>query len=381
MARFVPTPMDGLVDDLARYELGESTCPSLTLGDVAAGAQLDLAALPLGYRTTRGDEQLRGLIARQVGVGAGDVLVTAGGIAAMFLLALVTCEPGDRVVLASPCFPPARSVPEALRAEVVPVRLDFGAGYRLDVDRLAAAITPRTRLVSLASPQNPSGIRLAEPDLHALLDSIAAIAPDAVVLVDETYRETTYGDAAEWPSVAALSARIATCASLSKSHGVPGLRIGWLTATDPELYERLRVAKFNTMISCSAPDEVLAAAVLRRRDTILAPRRRLLAGTLEELRTLAARRSDLLEFLPPDGGALCCLRLRRDRFDEAAVRRFYDRLQELETRVAPGSWFGEGDHVFRVGFGHLPVGEFTEALHRLETAAVDTALAPAGTGR
>lgn len=381
MARFVPTPMDGLVDDLARYELGESTCPSLTLGDLAGGEHPDLAALPLGYRTTRGDEQLRELVAGQVGVGAGDVLVTAGAVAAMFLLALVTCEPGDRVVLATPCFPPARSVPEALRAEVVPVPLDFGAGYRLDVDRLAAEITARTRLVSLASPQNPSGIRLAEPDLRALLERIAVTAPESVVLVDETYRETGYGNTPEWPSVAGLAGRIVTCAGLSKSYGVPGLRVGWLTATDPELYERLRVAKFNTMISCSAPDEALAVAALRRRDAILAPRRRLLAGTLDELRALASRRGDVLEFLPPDGGALCCLRLRRDRYDEAAVRRFYSRLQELETRVAPGSWFGEVDHVFRVGFGHLPLAEFTEALHRLETATVDTALAVAPDGR
>jgi DNA-binding transcriptional MocR family regulator len=91
---------------------------------------------------------------------------------------------------------------------------------------------------------------------------------------------------------------------------------------------------------------------------------------------------ELVEFLPPDGGALCCLRLRPDRYDEEAVRRFYARLHELETRVAPGSWFGESDRVFRVGFGHLPLGEFTEALRRLETAATEAAavgdVAPAG---
>jgi aspartate/methionine/tyrosine aminotransferase len=376
MARFVPTPMDGLVDDLARYELGESTCPALSLADVTGLTGTDpaaLAALSLGYRTTRGDEELRALIAGHLGIGAGDVLVTPGGIAAMFLLALVSCEPGDRVVLATPCFPPARSVPEALRAEVVPVPLDFAAGYRLDVDAVAAAVTPRTRLVSLASPQNPSGVRLGEPELRTLVERVAAVAPEAVLLVDETYRETGYGDAPGRASVAALSDRVVTCASLSKSHGVPGLRVGWLTATDPELYERLRVAKFNTLVCCSAPDEALAVGVLRHAEAILRPRRRLLAGTLDELRRLATRLGELVEFLPPDGGALCCLRLRPDRYDEQAVRRFYARLHELETRVAPGSWFGESDRVFRVGFGHLPVGEFTEALRRLESAATEAA--------
>jgi aspartate/methionine/tyrosine aminotransferase len=365
--------MDSLVDDLARYELGESTCPALHLGDIAAaGKAAGLEALSLGYRTTRGDDELRALIARQVGVGPDQVLVTAGGVAGMFLLALVSCEPGDRVVLATPCFPPARSVPEALRTELVTVPLDFGASYRLDVDAIVTAVTPSTRLVSLASPQNPSGIRLPEAELHDLVGRVGRIAPEAVILVDETYRETGYGDAPEWPSVAGLSDRIVTCASLSKSHGVPGLRIGWLTTTDPERYEQLRMAKFNTLICCSAPDEALGAEVLRRREEILGPRRQLLAGTLDELRHVAGELEDLIEFLPPDGGALCCLRLRADRFDNAAVSRFYARLRELDTRVAPGSWFGESDRVFRVGFGHLPVEDFAEALRRLQTAAVET---------
>jgi aspartate/methionine/tyrosine aminotransferase len=365
--------MDSLVDDLARYELGESTCPSLHLSDIVrTGRAAGLEELSLGYRTTRGDHELRALIARQVGVAPDQVLVTAGGIAAMFLLALTSCEPGDRVVLATPCFPPARSVPEALRAELATVPLDFATGYRLDVDAIVAAVTPSTRLVSLASPQNPSGIRLTEAELRDLVGRVGQIAPEAVILVDETYRETGYGDASEWPSVAGLSDRIVTCASLSKSHGVPGLRIGWLTCADPDRYEQLRMAKFNTLICCSAPDEALGAEVMRRRAEILGPRRRLLAGTLDQLRRVAGELEDLIEFVPPDGGALCCLRLRADRFDEAAVSRFYARLRELDTRVAPGSWFGESDRVFRVGFGHLPVEDFAEALSRLQTAAVDT---------
>jgi aspartate/methionine/tyrosine aminotransferase len=80
-----------------------------------------------------------------------------------------------------------------------------------------------------------------------------------VVLVDETYRESTYGDALVPCSLATLSPRVVTCASLSKAHGAPGLRLGWLTTTDTELYERLRNAKFVTAIACSAVDEFLAA--------------------------------------------------------------------------------------------------------------------------
>jgi DNA-binding transcriptional MocR family regulator len=72
--------------------------------------------------------------------------------------------------------------------------------------------------------------------------------------------------------------------------------------------------------------------------------------------------------LRPDGGALCCLRLPFAEFGDAAVRAFYAELAERQTRVAPGSWFGEDDRVFRLGFGHLDAADFTEALARLGEA-------------
>jgi DNA-binding transcriptional MocR family regulator len=163
-------------------------------------------------------------------------------------------------------------------------------------------------------------------------------------------------------SAAALSPRVVTCASLSKAHGTPGLRIGWLTATDPELYERLRNAKFLTTVACSAPDEVLATHVLRQSKDILAARAARLREALDELSRWAVDQP--VELLAPDAGALCCLRLPAS----LDVPAFYQRLAGLDARVAPGSWFGEDDRVFRLGFGHLPPADFTEALDRLARA-------------
>jgi aspartate/methionine/tyrosine aminotransferase len=364
MTTFAPSAMSALVDRPVRYDLAESTCPPLNLGDLVDPAALtDLA---LGYGTTRGDAGLRALIAAGAGVDAGQVLVTVGAIEAMFLIAQATCVPGDRVLLAGPCFPPARAVPEGLGARVDLVPLSFDDGYRLPLDAIAAALTPRTRLVSLASPQNPSGVRFAEAELRTLLDAVRERAPEAFVLIDETYRESTYGDAQPPPSAAALSPRAVTCSSLSKAHGAPGLRLGWLTTTDAALYEQVREAKFLTTVACSTVDEFLAAAVLRRRVEILAAHAKRLRRALDELLDWAEDRP--VEIIKPDGGALCCLRLPPDRFSEADVAAFYARLAERDTRVAPGSWFGEHDRVFRLGFGHLPASEFSTALDRLADA-------------
>jgi hypothetical protein len=367
MTTFAPSAMSALIDTPVRYDLAESTSPPLSLGDLTDPAAL--ADLPLGYSTSRGDGRLRALIAEGAGVAAEQVLVTVGAIEAMFLLAQATCSPGDQVVLATPCFPPARTVPEGLGARVDVVPLSFDDGYRLPLARLSAALTPHTRLVSLASPQNPSGVRFTERELRGLLAAVHERAPEAVVLIDETYRESTYGDAPTPRSVATLSPRIVTCSSLSKAHGAPGLRLGWLTTTDADLYERLREAKFLTTIACSAVDEFLAVRVLRQGAEILRPRAERGRQALDEL--LRWTRDQPVDIVVPDGGALCCLRLSADRYPDDAVPAFYARLEEYGTRVARGSWFGEHDRVFRLGFGHLAAEDFTAALDCLSTALAD----------
>lgn len=367
--RFPPASMSDLVDRPVTYDLGESTCPPLRLGELLGpDVPARLHPLEMGYGTSQGDPELRALIAAETGVAPGEVLVTAGAVTAMFLLALTVCRAGDAAVVATPCFPPARTVLDALGCWVTAVPLSFDAGYRLDVAAVAAALTPATRLVSLASPQNPSGVAFAEPDLRRLLDRMAATAPRAVLLLDETYRQTAYGDAAPPPSLAHLSPRVVTCSSLSKSHGAPGIRVGWLTATDPQLYEALRRARFNTQIAGSGVDELIAIEVLRRQEEILRPRRAALAAALATLTAWAGAHRDAVGFVRPDGGALCCLRLRPDRYDEQAARRFHAALAVRDTRVAHGSWFGEDDRVFRLGFGHLPLPAFEAALDRLADA-------------
>jgi aspartate/methionine/tyrosine aminotransferase len=338
--------MMSLLDQTWRFDLAESTVPPLRVSDLPA-LPADLA---LGYGTPAGDASLRKLIAQRNGVDPDQVIVTVGAVEAMSLVAQVV---GGRVLLVTPCFPPARSVPESLGLGVDTVPLSFDEGYRMR--SLVDAVGPATRLVSLASPQNPAGVRFTEEELGAVL----AAAPDAVVLVDETYRESTYGSAEPLPSVAAMSSRVVTCSSLSKAYGAAGLRLGWLTCTDAALYEELRAAKFRTTIASSTVDQAFGAAVLRDGPLIRAPRALLLRAALDEL--IAWASSSGVEIVPPDAGALCCLRMPVDPG-------FEGRLAALETRLAPGSWFGEQDGVFRLGFGHLSPADFTEALARVARA-------------
>src|SRR5262249_32181263 len=158
------------------------------------------------------------------------------------------------------------------------------------------------------------------------LSTMAARAPDAFLLLDETYRLAVYGDNAQAPSAAPLGAqvdsqvgsKIIVTGSLSKCHGAPGLRVGWAITTNRALREQLLLGKFNTVIANSTIDEALALATLRRGNRITAARRKHLAAGLARTAAWVARNAALVEWVPPDAGALCCVRLRRDRFDEAA---------------------------------------------------------------
>lgn len=265
MAKFPQSDIVALLDQDPTFNLGESTSKDLVLGEIMdAGVIKRLSQLGLGYGSSLGDQALRDEIATSLGVSADQVLVTVGGASALFMISFVLCDAGDQIVVAAPNFPPTLDVMAAVGARLVPLRLDFDSGYRFSIDDLRAALTPATRLVSVATPHNPSGRIFSIADCEAALACMAEICPDAYLVVDESYRETVYGDVAPPPSAAPLSPKVITSASVSKCHGAPGLRIGWLSCLDEALFEQLALAKLNTVLSCSVVDELLALEVLRR---------------------------------------------------------------------------------------------------------------------
>jgi DNA-binding transcriptional MocR family regulator len=199
----------------------------------------------------------------------------------------------------------------------------------------------------------------------AILDTMQAVCPGAYLLMDETYREAAYGENPVAPSFAAVSSKIVSVASLSKCHGAPGLRIGWAITRDPVLRERLIAGKFSTVISCSAVDEALACRVLQQDHQT---RRNHFAAGLARTAAWVQRNADRIEWVHPNAGAICCVRLRTDKFDDAAVSRFYHELTNQGVRVANGIWFGDEARVFRLGFGLLSVQDLEVALAGVSAA-------------
>jgi aspartate/methionine/tyrosine aminotransferase len=249
MGRFSRNEIISLLEVNRRLNLAESTSYDLALGDVLAMTDVEeLRSLRLGYGSAAGLSDLRDLAAEVCGVAPGNVLTTQGTALGLFLLAFELCVDGGQAVLQTPCFPPSRDALIACGATVIESPCRFDDRYEMDVDQTIEALTPQTRLVSLASPQNPSGVTVSVESLTRLLVAMDSVCPTAYLFVDETYREAVYGDAATPPSAAPLDPRVVVGTSVSKAHGAPGLRVGWLTIQDADLYERLKVAKMNTVI-------------------------------------------------------------------------------------------------------------------------------------
>lgn len=224
---------------------------------------------------------------------------------------------------------------------------------------------PRTRLISLTHPHNPTGSVLSMADLEAAV--ALAERTRCYLLVDETYREMNYDGPT--PLAATLSPRCISVASMSKSFGLPGIRMGWIITRDPALQELFLAAKEQMVICNSVVDEEIAWAVLARRDHFLAPvlerNRRVRAMVKEWMAGQPA-----LEWVEPRGGVVCFPRIRPA--SGVDVDAFYHILNaKYGTYVGPGHWFGMERRFMRIGYGWPRPAELAAGLEGIGRALAE----------
>lgn len=327
--------------DRIRYNLSESSIADQKLSDIG----VSIPDLTLYYGEHRGELPLRELIAAQdKGISADQVLVTAGAAGALFIIATSLLSEKDHLVVVRPNYATNIETPKAIGCEISYIDLEFETGFQIDIASVEKALQPNTRYISVTCPHNPTGVMLSRADLDALI----AIAErhGCYLLVDETYRDLSYGETL--PTAASLSPKAISVSSLSKAFGIPGIRIGWLITQDADLYELFLAAKEQIGICGSVIDESIARHMLEGREAFL-----------EKLRPVMQHRRDivqdwidkepLVEWIRPSGGVVGFPRLKvSDDFD---IDRFYTNLLERHgTYVGVGHWFEMSKNFFRVGF-------------------------------
>lgn len=346
-----------------RYNLAESSVTDAKLGELPSG----LADLALAYSDHRGKPELRELIAASdAALRADDVLLTMGAAGALFMVATSLLDRDSHAVVAFPNYSTNIETPRAIGCRVDLLELRFEEGYRLDPDRFAALMMPETRLVSLTAPHNPTGSLIDEADLRTVVALVEERG--AYLLLDETYREMTFGPTL--PLAATLSPRVISVSSVSKSFGLPGLRIGWLICRDRELMETLLAAKEQIHICNPVITEEITHAFLLDRDVRFAEIRRQIEQKFELTRRFMARESRLA-WVEPKGGVVGFPRIKADVAVD--VDRFYDVLgSTFGTAVGPGHWFEVDRRHMRIGFGYPDVAELQGGLEAI-TSALDEA--------
>ncbi len=342
----------------ARFNLASSGAPDLTLADLP---RLDVGpelTSPHAY----GYPPLLEAIAARYGAKAENVVTATGTSMANHLAMAALIEPGDDVLMEWPGYEPLVATARFLGASLHFFARAPERGFAVDADEVARLVTPKTRLIVLTNPHNPSGAFTDDDTLRRIGD--AADRAGARVLIDEAYLDVV--PAAR--SAFLLHPNFVATSSLAKSYGLSGLRCGWILA-DEETARR--IWRLYDLFEASPVHwaEQLSCALFPHLDPLLERTRGLVAHNRRTLHALYDRARGV-EGIRNGEGSIAFPKLLHGNVEELCKLL----LERYEMAVAPGHFFGRDDH-FRIGLARDPE-MFKEALKRLEAALEELRRAP-----
>jgi aspartate/methionine/tyrosine aminotransferase len=362
---FIPFELErqmSLWENTVQYNLSESGVHPLSLQELVDDPQ-ELERILTGglnYPQTNGIPALRQRIADLYpGATPGQVLVTTGAAQANFTTLLSLLDPGDQVAVMLPNYMQIWGLAQNLGLDLRTFSLKEEDGWRIDPDELQAAVTPRTRLIAVCNPNNPSGHILSAEEMDWVVR--AAQNSGAWLLADEVYAGAERLQEEITPSFWGRYEGVLAIGSLSKAYGLPGLRLGWVVAppqTTSELWARQDyITISNTWLANQLGEYALRPAV---RPRLIARTRRLIRDGYTNFDAWLNRHPGLFDLVPPQAAAIAFVRYHRRIASQALV----DRLRlEQSTYVVPGAHFGL-DHHLRLSYG-MPAETLNQGLERL----------------
>ena len=339
--------IQSLYENLVEINLSDSGVHPYSLDSLlTAEERAGIMGVELGYGWTNGSVALRETLAGLYpGRDRDNVLVTNGSAEAIFVMGMALLASGDELIVVTPNYLQLWGWARALGVTTVAVPLREELGWVPDLDELAAAITPRTRMISVCHPNNPTGSVLTP----AQMDGIVAIARRHGLWLhaDEVYRGTEFSGT-ESPSFADRYERAVVTSGLSKAYALPGLRIGWLVGPAAEVATAWS-RKDYTSITTGALSEAIATLALQpeRRAAILARSRRLLGDNLEVVDAWIRGHGDLLSYTRPAATGTVFVRYDLPINSTDLVHRI---REEQSVLLVPGDVFGL-DGYLRLGTG------------------------------
>jgi hypothetical protein len=300
---------------------------------------------------------------RRLEVRPDHIVLTASTSEAYAVLFKLLCDPGDQVLVPHPSYPLFEHLTRFEGVEVEPYRLDYHGLWAIDLDSLARAISPRTRVILVVNPNNPTGSCLTAAEVQAL-DTLAE-QHDLALIGDEVFADYPL-DQREWASVLqARKALVFGLGGLSKSAGLPQVKLGWMALGGPDALVRSALARLEIIcdayLSVSTPVQQAAPALLAGGAGIRAQVVARVQGNLDQLRVVA-RSFPSCRVLPAQAGWYAVIQVPATRSEEAHVLAV---LEECHVLVHPGYFFDFPREAFLVVSLLPPPDEFEPAVEQV----------------
>jgi len=357
----------GQYEFAAQWLLSSSDCESMGVGELlqmadAEGEQL-WHALHLGYTESPGHPLLRAEIARMYQQISPEQIIVAAPEELIFIAMHTLLRAGDHIIYTAPAYQSLYAVARAIGCAATPWYLHPEADHwRLAIDNLEGMITQRTKLLVINFPHNPTGYLPTRADLERIVQ--LARTYNLYLFSDEMYRLLEYEPQTRLPSLADHYERAIALSGMSKTFGLPGLRIGWLATQQAALPQQWLRLKDYTTICNSAPSEILALIGLRAGARLA---QRSLAIVQENLRLVEAfctRHAERIQWLKPQAGSVAFPCWRGAEPLAALCQRALD---EQGLMIVPGSLFDLPGNHFRIGLGRRNLPQALEHFDQLLT--------------
>lgn len=288
-----------------------------------------------------GTSELRELLAARLRVPVKNLFLCEGASMGIALCAFALIRQGEEVLLEVPNYEPLYRIPVALEANIKILDRLFEKRFQVDMEAFERRISRSTRVVLLTNCHNPSGVAISPEKLQAI--GQIAKAHGAKVVCCEVYRELMFGGSL--PPAFHFGDHMVSIGSLSKSYGLPGIRLGWVVAEE-KLVDTLRRLRNYFTNYIAFPTQSIAVQALEQADPLLDRSKRIAQKGMEILGSWIADRDDLA-WVPPDGGTICFVKL-LGGIDSLHLSNHLK--QKYSTLVVPGDFFWAKGYM-RIGFG------------------------------
>lgn len=344
----------------SELDIGSSGVQNFSMADLTELVGLrpeDLSGVVFDDSPSCGAQTLRQLIADNWGDGDPEkVMATHGSSEVIFLIMNALLREGDEVVVLDPCYHALRNLADSIGCSVKEWRLRFEDGFAPNVEEFKRLLTPKTRMVVVNFPHNPTGATLTAAQQKEFIDAVAASG--AYLVWDAAFNELVY-EAEPLPNPISMYERAIVLGTLSKGYGLAGLRVGWCLAA-PELLEQFVHWRDYTTLYLSPLVEKVAERAIENYRVLLDIRLERARKNLEIVARWVESHREFVDWARPKGGVTTFVRMH----GVADVDEFCRRLgREHGVMVVPGSCFNQPGHV-RLGFGG-PTADLEEGLARV----------------